>query len=170
MKRHPLVTVAGVMLLIALTAFAVELANGGEKQNKKPRLPKTEIVPSRLSDSSEQIEYMMQWNDARKRLLFDGKAIRHDDPTYCLDNLRGYNYRGSMARLCEFTSAPTQPDPYSFHVDKIGELGNPAETKRHYGRIDFHLQWDEAANRFVAVEPEPELPFHFDFCLGGYYR
>lgn len=143
MKRHALVTVAGAILLIALAIFAVNLAQGAEKPAKKAQPAKSEVVPSRLTDSWDQIEYTIQWNDACKRLLFDGQAICHDTPKGRLINGRAW-----VSDVRDFVPAPTQPDKYSLHVELILEPRPATDATAAKGRLNFDIQWDEAKGRF----------------------
>jgi hypothetical protein len=150
MKKHLLATAAGVAFFAGVAVFALQQANCGEKRAKTER-SKADVVPSRLSDSDAGLEYVMQWDDASKKLLFEGQAIHHDTEREMLAFERLNKSRHiNIGREMRLVPPPKRPDQYSFDVGTIGEIGNPTKATMQNGRLDFHIQWDESTERFIC--------------------
>jgi hypothetical protein len=171
MKTSLLTTSAAVVLLAGGAFFALQLANCGE-QRPKIEHSKIDIVPSRLSDSDLHLDFAMQWDDASKKLLFDGMAIQHgaEKPAYNRFNgngtIRGFCFRREMS----LAPPPKRPDEYSFDAGTIGDFRVERDRSVHNGRVCFCVEWDDSKERFsihkASPQPRKEELFMFNTGLG----
>jgi hypothetical protein len=147
MKKYLLTTAAGAALLAGVAALALQLADCGGPQRKTERC-NANVVPLRLSDSNTGVEFVMQWDDASKKLLFDGQAICHDKPKRFPFN------SGYITDVSDVVPAPKRPDQYSFDVGTIGDLGVSSNSMKQDGRLHYGIQWDDSKERFM-IEKRP---------------
>jgi hypothetical protein len=155
MKKHLLSTAAAVVLLAGGTFFALQFANCGKQQQELER-SEANVAPSRLSDSYAGIEYEMQWNQASRKLLFDGMAIHHEteQEKAAREGLNRMSWRPRFAREMMLVPPPKHPDEYSFDAGTIGDLGRSSQAGRYDGQLHYHIEWDDAKNRCVFKELE----------------
>jgi hypothetical protein len=94
--------------------------------------------------------FAMQWNDACKKLIFDGYPICHATPVV-YDCWRG----GGRVRISdpvELVSsrpAPNRPDEYSFDVQNIAGHVATSDSTDQDGRIHYGIEWDDSAECFL---------------------
>jgi hypothetical protein len=101
-------------------------------------------------------KFAMQWDDARKKLVFDGRPVSHGKvPVDCI-----YGMRISNDDLTD-EAAPDCPDEYSFDVagpfgavhlmprDCTGDLVRESGAEHD---IRFSLHWNEDKGTFVIEE------------------
>jgi hypothetical protein len=151
--------------LIAGVAFSAVLPGDcGERRGNAER-SKAEVVPSRLSDSDATIDFVMQWDNASKKLLFDGQAVCHDKPT-------GFKLNGCNITLeMQFVPPPKCPDEYSLDAGASGDFNIVRDPSVHNGRVCFCIEWDDSRERFsirnASPQPKEEL---FMFNTGTGWR
>jgi hypothetical protein len=136
--------------LIAGVAFSAVLPGDCGERRRSVERSKAEVVPSRLNDSDATIDFAMQWDNASKKLLFDGQAVCHDKPT-------GFKLNGCNITVeKQFVTPPTRPDEYSFDAAAIGGFNIVRDPSVHNGRVCFCVEWDEWQERFSIRETSPQ--------------
>jgi hypothetical protein len=165
MKKTFLVVAVVTTSLLAVLFSGMALGRDG-----RDKLERESIAPS-LNHFSPQatweveIKYVVQWDDASKKLLIDGQAISHETnkPTYdhsAGGSVRGFRFRGAV----DLTPASDHPDQYSFDVGTIGNFVGSVESNQHDGLLHYYVHWDDSKKCFVfdeSVIPKPEECFQF---------
>jgi hypothetical protein len=165
MKKIPF-AIAVLVVAIAITSLC--RVNAGNNKEEKQVVKSAEISLNRTLRAPWEsgITFAMQWNDACKKLLFDGYPMCHEDPVvYVCWRGGGRMTITDGPRLTCSTPAPEHPDEYSFHVDNIGGLAASSDSITQDGLVHYTLEWSEAKGAFVFPEQRnPVAEMHFDFC------
>jgi hypothetical protein len=112
-----------------------------------------------------ETKYVMKWDERCKRLLFDGRLA---SPKVIKPRFR----HPSCNIVGVSLEPPSTPDEYSFDAGTVGKLVDLAESAKHDGRLQYHIQWDDSKEWFVGCEtaPEPDKRELFMFTSGLGYR
>ena len=172
MKRTYL-AVAFVAASLAVVLFSgIALGrNGRVRIEKKIDEGRMSLLSPQIS-WEEETKYVMQWDDASKKLLFDGQAISHETKAPIYDRfsggtIRGFRFRGASS--IDLAPAPDHPDQYSFDVGTIGNFGGLSKSSKHDGQLHYHVEWDDAKECcvFEELEDPRTQEFHKSFVDGG---
>jgi hypothetical protein len=115
--------------------------------------------------------FVMQWNDACKKLVFEGRPICHAKPAV------RYGYCGGgrveivdPAPLISPALAADHPDEYSFDVQNIGNLDGLSDSTVHDGQIRYGMEWNDGRDAFVfhkLASPGPAADVYGNRFIDG---
>jgi hypothetical protein len=149
MKRasREIAIVATLLMTVLLSGMAL-VRNGHIRTEQKDAEPSMNLLLPQ-SSSEPETKYVMQWDDASKKLLFDGQAVSHAAPTSVIVNHTRF-------LIEKVAPAPDRPDQYSFDIGIVGNFASPSDSSKYDGQLHYGMQWEDAKERFVFGEPAPE--------------
>lgn len=148
-----------IAVLVVATAV-ISLRGNGKEQRQASNFAEISVNRSLHVPWKSGTEFVMQWNDACKKLLFDGYPICHAKP-----KVHDVWCGGGRVQIVEavdvvVSSVPAsdRPDEYSFDSQCIGGLAASCAPARHDGLIHFGMEWNAAEDRSVPDNIEPDVP------------
>jgi hypothetical protein len=161
---HKTSLVATVLLasLIAASFCCMRSGDCGEKRNAC-QWPHVSLKCSPQVAWDDGVTFVMQWNDACKKMVFDGHPLSH-----------GCRHVASCRYVC--IADPVEPpldkkDQYSFDAGSVGVPADSTASSNQDGRLHFVIEWSDSRNWFAIAEPPPAPPQEiFTFNLSGFRR
>jgi hypothetical protein len=154
---------ATVIVFSLVVAFLLGMRCGNDVKASPRRCPGLgEPCPfgAASNASSAWPKFVMQWDDARKKFVFDGQAISHKmNPPVYANGLRSFAFMSAAST--NWVPAPDCPDEYSFDVagpfgadhlmprDYTGDLVR--ESGAEHG-VRFSLSWNGDKGTFVIED------------------
>ena len=159
MKRTTLAIAVVATTLATDLLVAVRYGDCKEEQNAEKCAALSSSLFSSQVSSDTETKFVMQWDDASKKLLFDGQAISHDTRAPIYDRFSGGTIRGFRFRdasSIDLAPATDRPDEYSLDVGIIGNLASLSDSIKRDGRLHYHVQWDDSKNSWVFEDPRTQ--------------
>ena len=167
MKRTFLAVAVVLASLAAVFCLGID---GGSCQEEQPCAKRFELAmnfPSPQVSWDSESKYVMTWDEASKKLLFNDRAISHGTVTRVCMRFNGVN----ITNPADDGATPSHPDEYSFDVGTIGDPGVSSDSNKEDGRLCYSIRWDDSKETFTYHEPRPgpipevQLSFTRDECV-----
>jgi hypothetical protein len=159
MQRIPFALAALVVAALIVSLCGMNRGDS-EKEQRASNWAEIKLNRSLQGPWESGTAFVMQWNDACKKLLFDGYPICHEEQAVydtwhgsCCGTIRGFSFRG--APLTSSMLAPEHPDEYSFDVQNIGNYVATCDSTEHDSRVHYGMEWNDLKNAFVFRKIEP---------------
>jgi hypothetical protein len=162
MQRTPFAIAVFVVAIVMISFCRVHRSNC-EEERQAGNWTEISLNRSLQVPRESGTTFVMQWNDACKKLIFDGHPLSH-----------GCRPVASRPDVC--IADPIQPpldkkDQYSFDAGSFGVPADSTPSRNQDGRLRFAIEWSESRNWFAIPEPPPApLQEVFTFNLGGFQR
>jgi hypothetical protein len=101
------------------------------------------LLASRSSAAAEA-KFIMQWDNARKKLVFNDKSISHE-----WKNVG--NAWNCKKYAVEYSAAPAE---YSFDWESIRDSRASLNLGKIDGQLHYYIEWDESNKRFQYDESQ----------------